>query len=101
MRQRRVGAVAVLASVFVCISGAGAADIKLERFYHEAGDYWMIVLSNIPAGERVKIKCALLDDNENYLGVENDYVSGPVDDVQIKAPGAKNRVSRARCWTAQ
>ena len=83
----------MLMLVFV-VGVSFAGGVKLVRVYHLAGDFYRAV---VEVNSEVRVKCAALDSEGNYLAVTRPVrITPPVGEVQILVPGATP--ASARCW---
>jgi hypothetical protein len=45
-----------------------------------------------------EVKCAVYDKNGDYLTVESQWVSAPVDEVVLDIPGGSHLAESLKCW---
>jgi len=71
--------------------------LNIERF-DNVGQYWNIVVRDLPATQEILVKCAISDSAGRYIATNETYVTGPVDTVTVRAPTENENATKAECW---
>jgi hypothetical protein len=98
LREHDVKRIAIaLAFVTTTAPGGSTEMLKIERF-DNVGQYWDILIRDLPATQEILVKCAISDSAGRYIATKETYVTGPVDTATVRAPTENENVTKAECW---